>query len=328
MVKNVRFIKVRQHGRVKELRYTDNGKQKSIYAKTVKECRIKASKIQVQSKKKIVERSYTFIQWYEKWLHLYKKDVLKSETYKNLVSLFNKYILPYLANKKIKQITSEDIQKIVNGVKDYPRQQTICYTQLNACLNQAFKLNIISYNPCIAVVIKKHKGNKGKALTKDQQQELLNYIENHYNEVNNLVLIYLNTGMRCSELLNLKQTDVDRNKNEIHKRGKKTISSDRILQTNKQVVDLIPFSPFPFLNWNKSKVEREFKKITSALHFDKITIHSLRHTFATRCIENGVDMVVLQKWLGHSSITMTIDRYTHISEEYKKQQQSKIKYNF
>ena len=53
--------------------------------------------------------------------------------------------------------------------------------------------------------------------------------------------------------------------------------------------------------------------------------HSLRHTFATNCVESGVDMTVLQKWLGHKSITMTIDRYTHISEDYKKQEQAKVK---
>lgn len=144
-------------------------------------------------------------------------------------------------------------------------------------------------------------------------------------KVNNLVLIYLNTGMRCSELLSLEQEDINRETNEIHIKGTKTITSDRVIQTSKEVINLIPLTKKPFLEWNKDKVEREFKKITKALKFEKIGIHSLRHTFATNCIENGVDMVVLQKWLGHSSITMTIDRYTHISEEYKKENFNKIK---
>ncbi|MEQ7297242.1 tyrosine-type recombinase/integrase [Enterococcus avium] len=43
---------------------------------------------------------------------------------------------------------------------------------------------------------------------------------------------------------------------------------------------------------------------------DNFSFHSLRHTFATRCLENGVDVASISRLLGHSSVKMTLDTYT------------------
>lgn len=309
---------------LKYVRYTENGKQKTIYGHTNQECLQKYGLLKKRVNKP-VKSSYTFLSWYEKWLQVYKSN-LKQNTLEAIKGIYNKYILPSIANKPLKQVNSEHIQKIINNVSVYPRQQTVVYVQLNSCLNQAYKLNLITHNPCLACVIKKEKGRKGQALTKEQQKQLFEYMENNPNEINTLIKIYINTGMRNSELLNIQQQDINRDKNEIYINGTKTATSKRVLQTTRQIIELIPKDPLkPFKSWNKDRLDKEFKKITTKLKFKKITIHSLRHTFATNCIENGIDMVVLQKWLGHSSITMTLDRYTHISEEYKQSQTKKIK---
>ena len=54
--------------------------------------------------------------------------------------------------------------------------------------------------------------------------------------------------------------------------------------------------------------------------FELFTCHTLRHTYATRCYEKGVDQQVVQKLLGHSILAMTTDLYTHVSEEKKKEE--------
>ena len=324
VMKSVSEITVHTHkSGLKMIRWTENGKCHTIYGKTVRDVRKKYI-LQKKQTKKPNRQTYTFLEWYEKWLHLYKSEL--KENSKNIIKgIFNKYILPKIGKKPLRRVDSQTLQSIFNNMTKYPRQCTVAYMQVNACLNQAYKLNLITHNPCLACVIKKNKGNKGRALTKQEQQTLLEYVKTHHNPLNRLILIYLNTGMRCSELVNLQQEDINRQTNEIHIKGTKTKNSDRVIQTSKQVIDLIPTTLRPFDEWNKDKIDREFKKITKALKFNRITIHSLRHTFATNCVENGVDMVVLQKWLGHASITMTIDRYTHISEDYKREQQSKVK---
>lgn len=314
---------IRLKNGLKCLKYTLNGKQCTLYAKTTRELREKYAHIKGEIKRPL-RSGLTFLAWYEKWLQVYKTDLKQNSLY-ILKCIFNKYVLPRLGKKNIKRITSTDIQELINSMQKVKRQQTVVFMQVNACMQQAYKLNLIAHNPCLACVIKKTKGNKGKALTKEQQAILLEYLNTHYVKIKNLILLYLNTGMRCSELLNLTKQDINRETNEILIRGTKTKNIKRILQTSKQVIDLIPDREKPFDNWNKDKVDRAFKNITNELGFEKITIHSLRHTFATNCIESGVDMVVLQNWLGHSSISMTIDRYTHISEDYKRQEQSKLK---
>ena len=50
--------------------------------------------------------------------------------------------------------------------------------------------------------------------------------------------------------------------------------------------------------------------------FGKVTLHSLRHTFATRCIESGMLAKVLQKILGHTDINITLNTYCSVFEEY------------
>ena len=56
-----------------------------------------------------------------------------------------------------------------------------------------------------------------------------------------------------------------------------------------------------------------------------VTLQHLRHTYATRCYENGVDQQVVQKLLGHSTLAMTTDLYTHVSEEKKKEEVAELK---
>ena len=58
---------------------------------------------------------------------------------------------------------------------------------------------------------------------------------------------------------------------------------------------------------NKTRYEIDF--------FNDFSSHSFRHTFATRCLEKGIDAKVVQQWLGHASINMTLDLYTHVTDE-------------
>ena len=73
-----------------------------------------------------------------------------------------------------------------------------------------------------------------------------------------------------------------------------------------------------------NRVSKHFQKLSEEILDEPATIHSLRHTFATRGAESGVSMKVMQELCGHSKIDVTADIYTHISSEYKKQEFSKI----
>ncbi|MDD6065339.1 MAG: tyrosine-type recombinase/integrase, partial [Firmicutes bacterium] len=62
--------------------------------------------------------------------------------------------------------------------------------------------------------------------------------------------------------------------------------------------------------------------------FEKITPHTFRHTFATRGLENGIPPKVMQSILGHSSLSMTMDRYSHVLPDVKTKEMEKMKVVF
>ena len=78
---------------------------------------------------------------------------------------------------------------------------------------------------------------------------------------------------------------------------------------------------------NNINADREaVSKINNTTYnrFEKFTMHSLRHTFATRAIESGIKPKVLQKILGHSSITITMDLYVHVTDDEFKTEIEKL----
>ena len=73
----------------------------------------------------------------------------------------------------------------------------------------------------------------------------------------------------------------------------------------------------------------DMKKIVAKIRnagyeFDNATPHTLRHTFATRGLENGIPPKVMQELLGHTSITMTLDIYSHVLPDTKAEEMKKL----
>ena len=64
----------------------------------------------------------------------------------------------------------------------------------------------------------------------------------------------------------------------------------------------------------------KFKKAAMECGIENCHFHILRHTFATKCVEAGINIQVLSEILGHTSVKITMDRYVHLSMEYKQAQ--------
>lgn len=70
--------------------------------------------------------------------------------------------------------------------------------------------------------------------------------------------------------------------------------------------------------------EYQFKKQLDACGLETINYHALRHTFATRCVERGVDVKTLSEILGHANVNITLNTYVHSSMDLKRQQLEKL----
>ena len=192
------------------------------------------------------------------------------------------------------------------------------------------------------------------ALTITEQNKLEDYLESHSSRYKNIILLCLYTGMRIGEVLALNYTDdidLENNMIKITKtltkdRNKKTIigptktkSGKRNIEINELTEDIIKNSINNKIE-NKNKIlycqengqlyvdntiNSAFKRICRNAGITKpVNTHMLRHTFATRCIEAGVDLQVLQKLMGHANIETTINTYGDIYNYYKQKETQKV----
>ena len=76
--------------------------------------------------------------------------------------------------------------------------------------------------------------------------------------------------------------------------------------------------------YRKSENNKILKKLCDKAGIKKFSMHTLRHTFATRCIESGMKPKTLQNILGHANISMTMDLYVHVTEDEKEKEMQKF----
>lgn len=216
----------------------------------------------------------------------------------------------------------------------------------------------ITRNPMTDVIRPKSiKGRKiVRALTIEEQQILTNYLinipiaEEPY-KVAYLIEMYL--GLRIGEVLALKSTDIDLHRNLIF--VNKTLTRDRndkvIMGKATKTYAGIREVPIPtfirneiimqmrlseknkdkqlFLDTNGNYVRPttandRLRNLLRKIGIEDISSHSLRHTYGTRCIEAGMRPVALQRLMGHTDISVTLNTYTSIFNKFKEEELNKV----
>ena len=164
-------------------------------------------------------------------------------------------------------------------------------------------------------------------MSKEEVQQLLNQVHNLKHKTI-LILIY-SCGLRISELINLKIKDIDSKRMLIQIRNSKG-NKDRQVQLTNQILVLIKkyyksYFPKEFLfngmhggKYSSASIQKIIKRMTLRAGIRKnITPHTLRHSFATHLLEDGIDIRYIQTILGHSNI-QTTQIYTHVSSKHLK----------
>lgn len=249
------------------------------------------------------------------WLYVHKKQSLSLSTFTHYDLVIRKHIPEHFKIKPLATITPLDVQIILNDVAT-SRTRLDVYNILNASFNKAIRLDYCTTNPCSKVDKPKHKRVIGSAL---KQLELAQFLTNiKGNELENYYLFLLYTGARRSEALSTTWEDIDTDKMTIHIHGTKTDLSNRTIPLIPELLHVLQrmkmTSPKLF-DVTADHVTRVFHKLASP-H----TLHDLRHTFATRCLECGISLKVVQTWLGHTSIKTTASIYTHVQSDFSTQQ--------
>lgn len=329
--------------------------RKAVYGKTEREAKRKMKELQIQAlagnlKSNKKPKIPTVFSYAEKIMdeQLALNEIRQSSYDRKYETL---KMLADISYKSIDEITEEDIIKFFKFKLDYS-QSTIkkMYQLLGAVFKKAVNRKLIKHNPMVE--LKCPKSNKKtipvRALTVDEQKKLLKVLKEENVRYSEIMLLSMFTGMRVGECCALLVEDINLDEKIISvsktvSRGKngsnvlnetKTSAGTRRLHINDEVANFLrdcigtKTSGVLFLsanynlitsnqvNYNYSKALRDFDIVDKTLE-EKVDLHSLRHTYATRCIESGMPAKVLQKILGHTDINITLNTYCSVFEQFQ-----------
>lgn len=237
---------------------------------------------------------------------------------------------------QIANIDVVECQAIFNGI-DKPSVKDDCFSLLKEMLNKAVKCRYIDFNPLGAIEIKKHKKKHGKAFTREQEARFVEACKTNYRGLAFLIGLYC--GLRRGEILALTTEDINIEEryivvNKQMQEGKTVPPKTEAGIRNVPIVDVL-YDSLKDIDFSKNERLFPIKEHALREHFQNVlktsgldgmgfTIHCLRHTYATRCAENNVSRVVTQKWVGHSTADMTENVYTHVNNDFEKDEIEKF----
>ena len=261
---------------------------------------------------------YTLYEWLELWYVTCNAPTLSKKWHKVLRYNIDR-IKALLPDKLLNECTAIELLQAVYAVPlSYTR--SACYNLLNAVYKQAVRLGYVLINPLDATDKVTHVRQVGRALTLDEQRQFLKVLDGNARKA--LYLFYLLSGCRCSELLALRWTDIDENAGLIHVYGTKTPHANRYIPLFPQIralLDTIPHINERVFPLTENAVKSHFQRLKHKYGLN-FRLHDLRHTFATRCIESGISIFTLSKWLGHSNINTTASIYAHLLTDFERQE--------
>lgn len=289
----------------------------------------------------------------EEWLK-YKKNTVKKSTYYNYSYSVAKYLYPSFAGKNITKI--KNYNNFIEELSDTLSPKTVrdIVTKLKEIINfyeeeHNTKLNIKKMS------LPKMNKKEIQILSNKEKQKLEKYCIEQ-NSLKSLgILICLNTGLRIGEVCALRWENVDFESRKIHiektieriysKEENKTIviidtpksiTSVRTIPINSKLYNILKQirgkskkTDFVLTGSSEHYVEPRnyqyyFKEILKRSKVKKYKFHTLRHTFATNCIEAGMDIKSLSEILGHADVSITLNIYVHSSDKAKRKYLEKI----
>ena len=284
-----------------------------------------------------------------KWLEV-KKNSIKQSTYSNYVYSINKYIMPQFGSYSIRKLqrynfnqyvqemnetlspkTIRDILCILKSILYYAEQEYDCDFKIKKIVSPKLDLDTIT------ILNKKERNRLEKYCLKEHSLKSIG------------IIICLNAGLRIGEICALKWKNIDLEKRELHIKSTlqriydtrktntkiiidkpKTKTSTRTIPISNKLYSILvdlkkDYKNEDFFltgNCNKCVEPRgyqyTYKEILKKCKMKEYKFHILRHTFATNCIEVGMDIKSLSEVLGHANVEITLNKYVHSSYKTKK----------
>jgi len=309
---------------------------------------VREKKKKEEEKQLAIRTHTTFSEYWQDHYLPYIKNSKKTQSWKTERSLYKIWINPILGQLKLTEISPFHIRIIHKRMSDAKKSKStvrMAYFVVQQLWNLAVSDKYVSgpsptKDKQANMPTKKALNNeRERYLTLDEAKSLLNALNEKSEKLHDICLLALHTGMRASEIFNLKWEDIDF-----------TDEIIRLLETKTRSPRTVPLTRAAF-----EMLQKRSKKSSSKLVFPgrrdkasawvshtfartvielklnqgvtdrrrKVVFHSLRHTCASYLIQNNVDILTVSKILGHSSLEMT-KRYAHLNDQKTKESIEKI----
>ena len=294
----------------------------------------------------------------DEWLRLQRVKV-KESTYVRYETILEKHIKPKLGScfplSLCDSLVDNFTQELLQVEKLSPKTVKDILVVLRSVLKYTAK-QFPGVFPMLQFSYPKDIKSTTRVLTQEEQERFIAYLLNEIDYCKFGILLALLTGIRIGELCALKWDDIStaektitikatmqRLKNleddpaaktKVTVGNPKSDSSARVIPYTEYAAELVgqmdPYNPAAFVltgtehYMEPRTLQYRLAKYTKECGLDDVHFHTLRHTFATRCIEVGFEIKSLSEILGHANTTITLDRYVHASIDLKRDNMKKL----
>jgi integrase len=327
-------------------------KRKTLYGKTRQEVAAKLARALSDRENGLIldAGNQTLDEYLNRWLNGSVKGSVKDKTFNDYEWLVRKHVAPALGRTKLKALSPIHLQGLYQAKLEVglsPSTVRHLHVVLHRALDQALRWELVPRNVSEAVDLPKLQKKEIRPLTGDQARRLLEVAQGDRLEA--LYVLAVHLGLRQGELLGLRWEDVDLETGTLQVRrtltttkggprftAPKTAKSRRSIKLTAGAVDALRrhhdcqfeestrlaglwqdyglvFASTTGTPLNPSNLtSRSFKPLLKRAGLPDIRFHDLRHTCATLLLSRGVHPKLVQELLGHATIAITLDTYSHV----------------
>lgn len=324
-------------------------KTRTYHSKSEAKTALKEFEANKTKKQLVIPKKTTLEEWLTYWMDNIVKPNRQKTTYHFYKGMIDKYTIPLLGTIPIQELKPQQIQKYYTSLaKKHLSSNTIRkhHDMLHLVLGVAVKQEMLLQNPVDKVEVPQKQQHEAKFYTPESLMKLYQLVENTNLEI--AVKLAGMLGLRREELCGLKWENVDFENKKIRICEARTIAGTEIIdkdtknQSSNRTLAM-PNDIADFLTKEKAKQEKDrkffgdhyedsgyvvvrddgkpyrpnylserFKKVINDNELPKITLHGLRHTFASVANSMGITLFEIGKVLGHSTPSTTGKIYTHM----------------
>jgi integrase len=296
----------------------------------------------------IAAADMTLVDYVENWAEVYRQPNITVVTWQKYKEAINR-MKKYFGNTKISQMTPTKYQLVINDLSAKYSQNTLnnFHYPIKNAVKAAIREHVLTEDFTEGAIIKSSKEGKPideKFLQLDEYQHVIEVTRNRF-ETESYFFIYLlaTTGLRFAEAQGLTWDDIVFKTDLIlvNKTWNNYITHDFAPTKNKSSVREVPISrdvadaleEYRDKYWKKNEYNRLLSNISNnavnkalrVITKRNVHCHSLRHTYASYLIANGVDLMTVSRILGHENLNITLKVYAHILDEYKEKNHDDVR---